>query len=239
MSVRAILAVLVSTLLVNAVWAEDAGDWVNITESSKVVWQGKRGSGHITNVDGKKNTGYRYVYQLKNKQANKYEYGQAVVLLNACKKGYGYVYYNDMEGNFTSKDGFVRFGPTVADDLGSMACTSWDNDTGKVSRRDGGDVWEMAATVKESGDEYFLKKDTVRKLTYKGKPAISALVRFHNLRDNTSTYNEDVIAAADCHEQFGTLYLLDFDGALSDKIDVALNGDSVGSNLAGALCSKL
>jgi hypothetical protein len=240
MFVKAVLAVLASILLTNTVWADDAGgDWVNITESSSTLWQGKKESGHLTNVDGKKNTGYKYVYQVEDKQTKRYEYGQAVVLLDACKNGYGYVYYNDMQGNYTGKDAFVRFGSTVADELGSMACTSWDNDTGKVSRLDKGNGWELAAEAKQSGEKYFLKTDTVHKRSYNGNPAIIALYSDNDVHSNSTTYSEYVIAASDCGRGFGTIYELDFDGALSDKFDVALNGDSVISSIAGTLCGKL
>jgi hypothetical protein len=243
MSVKAVLvvlAILASTLLPNTVWADDAGgDWVNITESSSSLWQGKKASGHITNVDGKKNAGYEYVYQVEHKETKRYEYGEAVVLLDACKRGYGYVYYNDMQGKYTGKDAFVRFGSTVADGLGTMACTSWDNGTGKVSRQDSGNGWELATEAKQSGDKFFLKTDTVRKRSYNGKPAISALYSNNDVHADSTTYSEYVIAASDCAKGFGTIYELDFDGALSSKYDVALNGNSVISSIAGTLCGKL
>jgi hypothetical protein len=60
-------------------------------------------------------------------------------------------------------------------DIGSMACTSWDNETGKSSKENVGDIWELVATSKQSGDEYHFKKDTVRKRSYNGSPAISTL----------------------------------------------------------------
>jgi hypothetical protein len=56
-----------------------------------------------------------------------------------------------------------------------MACTSWDNETGKSSKENVGDIWELVATSKQSGDEYHFKKDTVRKRSYNGSPAISTL----------------------------------------------------------------
>jgi hypothetical protein len=243
MSVKAalaVLAVLASTFLTNIVWADDAGgDWLTIAESSSSLWQGKKASGHITNVGDKKSNGYVYVYQVEDKETKRYEYGEAVVLLDACTKGYGYVYYNDMQGTYTGKDAFVRFGSTVADGLGTMACTSWDNDTGKVSRQDNANGWEPAAEAKESGEKYSLKTDTVRKRSYNGKPAITALYSDHDVHAHLTTYREYVIAASDCRRGFGTIYELDFDGALSEKHDIALNGDSVISGIADTLCGKL
>lgn len=238
MFVRTVLGALASVVLVNAAWAEEAGDWLTVAETPKTVWQGKKGSGALSNVDGKKNNGYKYLYQIRNKSQNTYKYGQAVVLLDACRKGFGYVYYNGMEGQYTGKDQFVRFGPTVADSLGTMACTSWDSDTGKVSRAENGDAWEFAAQVEKSGNKIFVKRDTLHTRSFKGKASVSILSRFDNLREKTYEYTEYVIAKTDCDRGYGTLYELNFDGNVSDKWDVALNGDSVASAVGGVVCSK-
>ncbi|VVE87656.1 hypothetical protein [Pandoraea bronchicola] len=238
MFVKTVLGALAGAALINAAWAEDGGDWVTIAETQKSLWQGKKGSGALSNVDGKKNSGYKYLYQVRNKSKNTFDYAQAVVLLDACRKGFGYVYYNGMEGQFLGKDQFVRFGPTVADNLGSTACQSWDNDTGKVSLAEKGDSWEFAAQVEKSGNKVFLKRDTLRKRAFKGKPSVSILSRFDNLREKTYEYSEFVIASADCERGYGTLYELNFDGGISDKWDIALNGDSVASVVGGVVCNK-
>ncbi|VVE68937.1 hypothetical protein PAN31117_03159 [Pandoraea anapnoica] len=238
MWVKAVLCTLASVVMMQAAHADEAGDWMTVAETPKSVWQGKRGSGSMTNVDGKKNNGYKYLYQKKNKTNNTYDYGQAVVLLEACRKGYGFVYYNGMEGQYVSKDQFVRFGPTVADNIGSMACLSWDNETGQISLAEKKDAWEFIASVKDSGNKVYLKNDTARKRTYKGKPSVSILSRFDNLRDNTFDYNEVIIASSDCERGYGTLYELNFDGGVSDKWDIALNGKSVASAVGDAVCSK-
>jgi len=243
MSVKAVLtvlAVVTNALWTNVVWADEAGEgWLYITESSGFKWQGKKESGTLTNTDGKKNNGYLYVYQVENKNTKRYEYGKAVVLLEACRKGYGYVYYNNMEDKYTGRDAFVRFGTTVADKLGSMACLSWDNSTGKASGQDNGDGWKAVAEAKQSGAKYFLKQDTVRNRSYAGKPAIAAVYGENDVRASKTTYSDYVMTASDCRKGFGTIYELDFDGTLRYKYDVALNGDSVISSIAGTLCSKL
>lgn len=240
MSRKAVLAALASALLANTVWADESGgDWVNVAETSSTLWEGKKGSGHVTMLDGKKNAGYAYVYQIKNKQKNTYEYGQVVIDLDSCRKGYGFIYYNDMQGKYTGKDTFVRFNSTVADNLGSTACLSWDSDTGKVSRQNNGDAWEAVTESDQSRYRYSLKTDTVRKRTYNGKPAISALYSDFDKTANQTTYNDYVIATSDCARGFGTIYQLDFDGKSTGKYDVALNGSSVIAVIANTLCSKI
>ncbi|MDR3399299.1 MAG: hypothetical protein P4M06_17275 [Pandoraea sp.] len=238
MFVRTVLGVLASATLIHTAQAEETGNWITIAETQKSVWQGKKGSGALSNVDGKKNNGYKFLYQIKNKSKSTYEYGQVVVLLDTCRKGFGYVYYNGMEGQFQSKDAFVRFGPTVADNLGTSACSSWDGDTGKVSLAEKDNAWEFAAEVKQSGNKVYLKSDTAHKRAFKGKPSVSILSRFDNLRENTYEYTELVIASADCERGYGTLYELNFDGGISDKWDIALNGDSVASVVGGVVCNK-
>ncbi|VVD94733.1 hypothetical protein PIN31009_01811 [Pandoraea iniqua] len=239
MSVKAVLGVLMGVAIVNTASAADSGSWITAAESPGYTWQAKKGSGGLMNVDGKKNNGYKYLYQTRNKSKGTYEYGQAFVLLESCKKGYGYVYYNGMEGQFLGKDAFVRFGPSVADNLGSLACLSWDDDTGKVSRQDNDNVWEVGSVAEKSGNRYMLKTDTVQRRSFKGKPSIAALSRKDDLSKKTFAYSEYVIAVADCQRGFGTMYELNFDGTVIDKSDVALNGDSVISGLTGALCGKL
>ncbi|MCG9082360.1 hypothetical protein [Laribacter hongkongensis] len=234
------LAVLANILLANTVWADEATeDWFNIAESSSYRWQGKIKSGSLTSINNKKNNGYVYVYQVENKQTKRYEYGKVAVFLEACRKGYGYVYYNNMRDEYTGKDAFVRFGPTIADKLGTTSCLSWDNDTGKVSGQDNGNGWELAAEASQSGSKYFLKRDTVRNRNYNGKPAIAAVHGKNDVRADTTSYSEYIIATSDCKKGFGTIYQLDFDGTLRDKSDVALNGDSVISGIASTLCGKL
>ncbi|KAF1029171.1 MAG: hypothetical protein GAK40_00621 [Burkholderia plantarii] len=144
-----------------------------------------------------------------------------------------------MQGIYTGHDAFVRFGPTVADALGTMARTSWDTATGKVSRNNTDQPWQAAATAKQSGEKYALKADTVRKRSYNGKPAITALYSDNDVQANTTYYSEYVMASADCRKGFGTIYELDFSGALKSKYDVAVNGNSVIANIADSLCSQL
>ena len=238
MFVKAVLGALTGVALVHAACAEETGDWITVAETSKSVWQGKRGSGSMANVDGKKNNGYKFLYQIKNKAQNTFNYGQAIVFLDACRKGFGYVIYNGMEGQFLSKDQFVRFGPTVADNIGTSACSSWDGETGKTSLAEKADAWEFVASIKESGNKVFLKNDTLRKRTFKGKPSLSILSRFDNIREKTYEYTEVVMASSDCERGYGTLYELNFDGGVSDKWDIALNGNSVASIMGDAVCAK-
>ncbi|MDC7707710.1 hypothetical protein [Vogesella indigofera] len=234
------LTVLANILLANTVLADEATDgWFNIAESSSHRWQGKLESGSFTNINGKKNNGYVYVYQVENKQTKSYEYGKAVVFLEACRKGYGYVYYNNMKDEYTGKDAFVRFGATIADNIGATACRSWDDGTGKVSGQDNGNGWELVAEASQSGEKYFLMRGTVRNRSYKGKSAITAVHGNNDVRAGTTTYSEYIIATADCKKGFGTIYQLDFDGTLRNKFDVALNGNSVISSIASKLCGKL
>jgi hypothetical protein len=235
------LFVLTCLLLAQGAWAAEAADerWVEIASTDKAQWLGKKGSGDVANLGKQKGNAYSYVYQVSNKKDKTYEYKQLFVELSSCKKSYGYVYYNGMDGEFLGKDGFVRFGTTVADALGSMACTSWDQKTGKVSRADQGDTWEVVASAAESGNKYALKADTVRKTAYNNKPAVAALYSYEDVKNKTVTYGEYVFPLADCKRGFGVAYSLNFDGELLYKSDIALDGDSVLSATISALCAKL
>lgn len=236
---KSLYSFLTGMLLVSPVLAEDADrNWVEVADASATQWHGKKGSGHLVNVDGKKNNAYAYVYQRKDKSKNTFQYGKVFVLLESCGRGYGYVMYNDMEGNFTGKDAFARFGSTVADMLGSMACTGWDSDTGKVSRVDGADSWELAGRSKETGDSFSLKADTVRKRRYNSNPAIAALFSYKNVKNKTTDYSEYVVPLSDCKRGFGTIYELDFDGKVIEKSNFVADGNSVISAMANTLCAK-
>ncbi len=240
MSDKAALVLLAGILSSNLAWADEAaGDWINIAETAKSVWEAKRGSGGVTGLDGKKNNAYSYVYQIGNKNKKTYEYGQIFVKLDACRKGYGYIYYNDMQGVYTGKDVFVRFGSTVGDALGSVACDAWDKDLKQVSREEKSDAWEVAAEAEKTDRKYSLKTDTVRKRPYNGKPAISALSSTFDPAANQTDYAEYVIAVSDCKRGFGTIHELDFEGAFQRKFDVVLSGNSVIASVANKLCQKL
>lgn len=231
-----------SFLLINPAWSQEKDkveqDWISITETSEYHWYAKQGSGQVADLDNAKNSAYTYVYQQKNKQKNSYSYGKVFIKLSACRNGYGYIYYNDMQGKFVNKNAFVRFGNTVADNIGSMACLSWDENTKKVSRQATDDAWELAATAKQSGANYYIKKDTARKRTYNGKPAVTALYGYEDVKAKTVSYSEYVITTADCGQGYGTIFELDFDGTLVDKNDIALSGNSVIAAVAQNLCSK-
>lgn len=228
-------------LLAQGASAAEAADerWVEIASTDKAQWLGKKGSGNVANLGKQKGNAYSYVYQVSNKKDKTFEYKQLFVELTSCKKGYGYVYYNSMEGEFLGKDAFVRFGATVADALGSMACTSWDQKTGKPSRADQGDTWEVVASAVETGNKYALKTDTVRTTVYNKKPSVAVLYSYEDVKNNTVSYGEYVFPLADCKRGFGVAYSLNFDGEQLYKTDLALDGDSVLSATISALCGKV
>ncbi|MGI4718282.1 MAG: hypothetical protein ACRYGO_15755 [Janthinobacterium lividum] len=237
---KTVLAVLAGALLSTQAMADEpAANWINVAETSKFIWEAKSGSGGVADMDGKKNIAYSYVYQNGDKEKKTYEYGQIFVKLDACRKGYGYIYYNDMQGKYTGKDAFVRFNNTVADALGSVACDAWDKDTKQVSREDKSDTWVVAAESEKTNRKYSLKTDTVRKRNYNGKPAIAALSSNYDPSTERTTYSEYVFPTAECKRGYGTIYQLDFDGAVTEKYDVVLSGSSVIANVANALCQKM
>lgn len=235
-----LMAMLACVLCASSAWAaDDKITWIEISGTSSFQYYGKRGSGDFMNVDGKKKNGYGYVYQREDKNNKTFTYGKLFVMLDSCRNGYGHVVYNDMQGNFTGKENFVRFGGTVADALGTDACANWDSTTGKVSRAEDGGKWELAAKAAQSGDEFILKTDTVRKDAYNGKPAITALLGYKSLKKNRTDYSVYAMHISDCQSGFGTLYELDFAGKQVGKSDVALDGNSVISGVANTLCAKL
>jgi hypothetical protein len=225
---------------VQGTWASETDEsWVEIINTTNSKWLAKKGSGRLTNLDKQKNNGYVYAYEVSNKKDGTSKYSQLVVKLESCKKGYGHIYYNSMDGEFTGKDGFVRFGPTVGDALGSMACTSWDQRTGKVSLENKGDTWEVVASAENSGDKYALKGDTVQKIRYNNKQAVSALYGYNDIQNNKFSYGEYVISLEDCKRGFGVVHELDFDGKLISKTDIVRDGKSMLSAMVSALCSKI
>ncbi|MGB7399955.1 hypothetical protein [Castellaniella sp.] len=237
---KSLLAILTFVLCASHAWAADEqGNWIAIAASSSVAYSAKGESGGLMNVSGKKGNAYGYVYQIENKKNKTFSYGKVFVMLDACKKGYGQVIYNDMQGKFTDAIDFVRFGGTVADGLGSVACSAWDGETGKISRAETAGRWELAAKATESGNEFVLKTDTVRKSTYSGKPAITALFGYKDLAQDTTDYGVYTIRISDCKKGFGTIYESDLKGKQVGKSDVALDGRSVISHVASALCRKL
>lgn len=240
MNKKNLLAVLACVGCTSLAWADDSkSPWVEITGSSSIQYFGKRGSGDLVNVNGKSKNAYGYVYQREDKSKKTFSYGKLFVMLDACRNGYGYVVYNDMQGNFTGQDNFVRFGGTVADGLGTEACASWDTTTGKVSRAEDGGKWELAARATQSGNEFVLKTDTFRKDVLNGKPVVTGLFGYKDVKKDRTDYNVYAMPVSDCKRGFGTIFELDFAGRQVGKSDVALDGQSMSSAVATTLCEKL
>lgn len=236
---RAVLFSIPLVLIGGSVLAdEENSDWLKIDFTDQQEWYGKKGSGSIANLGEKKNNAYSYVIQISNKKDKTHKYSKVFVELASCKKGYGYVYYNTMDGEFTGKDRFVRFGGTIADSLGSMACHSWDLATGKTSLANNGNAWEVVAVAATTGNKHSIQNNSVRKINYNNKPAVSALYSYFNVAKNTTDYSEYVISLSDCKRGYGVAYELDFDGKLRHKSDIALSGDSVLSATISAVCGK-
>ncbi|WP_417277186.1 hypothetical protein [Castellaniella sp.] len=185
---KSLLAILTFVLSASHAWAADEqGHWIAIAASSSVAYSAKGESGGLMNVSGKKGNAYGYVYQIENKKNKTFSYGKVFVMLDACKKGYGQVIYNDMQGKFTDAIDFVRFGGTVADSLGSVACSAWDGETGKISRAETAGRWELAAKATESGNEFVLKT-RVSGILWAG----------HNMRENDHGDARETQEAINC-----------------------------------------
>lgn len=151
------LALISALTLASTAWANNEDEnWFEITSTKDFKWHGQKASGSLTALDGKKDVAYRYILQETNNASRKLTYSQAAVTLTSCKQGYGYVIYNDMQGKFTGKAQYVRFGSTVTDHLGTAACYGWDLTTGKVSRASEDDNWFMTARSKDHDDEFWV-----------------------------------------------------------------------------------
>ena len=235
-----LLALVAGAVLAGPAVAQDAENnpWVAVAGTDTVQWYGKSESGQLMHVDGKKNNAYGYVYQKEDKSRKTYSYGKVFVMLEDCKKGFGHAVYNDMEGNYTGRNTFVRFGPTIADDLASMACQSWDNESGKVSREAPEQLWETVAQAAGSGNKFLLKTDSVRQRQYNKVAAVSGLYAYQRQEKNTTEYSEYVIALKACRSGMGVIHELDFEGKLVEKSDVVLDGNSVIAGVAKSLCRK-
>lgn len=233
---RALLAGILLPSVVQA--GEPAVEWIDFTESADFSWSARNNSASFIDVDGKKSAAYGYAYQKLDKKERTYAYGQVFVMLNECRNGYGHVVYNDTAGALSGKDQFVRNGSTVADDLGTMACMLWDKRSGKVSAQEKPDTWMVAAQTPQEDLKLSIKVDTIRKQNHDGKLAITALHSEYNATDRITNYGVYAFHVAACKKGMGKLYILDFDGKLTAKLDVALDGKSLGSGVASALCKK-
>lgn len=239
--IKIFLPIYIAALLApGAAFANDSNDdWVVIAEGAESLWYGKKASGHFVNVAGGKNNGYAFVYQMERTQENKVKYGKIFVEIAQCKNGYGHIVSNSMKGEFESKSAFVRFGPTIADYLGSAACDAWDRETGKVSRVNDVKSWQQVAISDDNRTKYFIKFDTIRKKTNSKVPSIAGLLSEKELDADTIKYKEVLMGLSDCRNGYGTLYIMDVEGVFEGKLDVALNGKSIASSIAGALCRKI
>lgn len=232
------LALISALTLASTAWANNEDEnWFEITSTKDFKWHGQKASGSLTALDGKKDTGYRYILQEKDNSSRKLTYRQVIVTLSSCKQGYGYVIYNNMQGEFTGRDQYVRFGPTVVDALGTTACTGWDLQTGKVSREVEDNEWILAARSAKSGNEFVVNTRTIKKTTYKSKPAISALTAFRDKKDDKTFYSVYTILQSDCKNGFGTIHEQDFNGKLIESSDVSLKGNSLIAATADVICN--
>lgn len=239
MKTKTALALLCGLLSMQHASAESTDDWIGIASTSYAEWSGQKGSGHMVSIDGKKNAGYGYIVQKKDIKKNSFEYYKAFVHTSTCAKGYGYVIYNDLDANFTGQDQFVRFGTTVSDQLGTMACRSWDEGTGKVSMQDNQQLWEFIGEATNSQIKYYATTNPVRKIAYKSKPSAALLYREYNPKADTSEYYELIVRIADCKSGYGKSYRQDFSGKEISTFDYAIGGKSVGAIQAQSVCEKI
>lgn len=123
--------------------------------------------------------------------------------------------------------------------LGTAACFSWDENTGKVSREDIAGVWELAAEATKTGNRFYLKSDTVSKRIYNRNHAITGLVGYKNVNLETTEYTEYLIKTSDCKNGYGIIYELDFNDKLIGKHDIALDGSSVIAKITSTLCANM
>lgn len=221
------------------VLANGNGDvWVPIVSTDSIEWSGKKGSAEFANLDNKKNNGVRYIYQKSDKSRGQVSYGKLIVELASCRKGYGYIYYNTLEGKFVSDAQFVRYGSSVADFLGTTACEAWDQSTGKVSFVQRDNAWVEVAVSEKTKAKWILKSDAVRKTTYNKQPAVSGLFQYVDPDKKTIDYSEYVFSQAGCRQGYGTAYERGFNGELISKTEVVLDGNSVAAAVVKAICAR-
>lgn len=220
----------------SAIAQKENSDWIPITEIEGQSWEGQKGSGFISTFNGKPKSSISYVLQKTNKRSNTYTYEKVYVEIESCKRGYGFVYYNTMEGEYKRRDQFVRFGPTVADSIGTQACSVAKEYDVIPPVANNKDTWKIVATAEKGGDSISLKSDTVRKKNFKKNQSVSALKRFYAAADDKYYYTELIYSVAGCKNGVGTAYELDFDGNLINKTDVAIKGNSIISATVNSMC---
>lgn len=226
--------------LIQSTCASETDDfWIETVQDADVRYRIKRNSGRYFDIDKQKKVGFGYDFEFLNKQAGSVEYGRVFVRIDSCKRGYGSVYFSNVGGDLIGKGEFVRFGETRSSVLGSSVCRSWETRSGTTSMKKGDGNWEVVATAEITGDKLALKKDTVRKIKYGGEQAVSVLYRFDSIKADTLSYGEYVISLEGCRRGSGVVYELDFDGKVTTKTGIVLNGQSMLSKAITALCAKI
>lgn len=220
-------------------FAQNESPWFDIASTSKFKWEGKRGSGTMTSVDGKKNAAYLYVYQKTDLKNDKIILRNMFVTPRDCQRGYGLAHHNFLNGEFDAQDNFVRNGPTVADALGTVACDSLDASNDVTSPTADSVRWSNAINSKDGQKSYHLLINSARKTTYSKQAAISVLLREENKKENTHLYYEYVVPRSHCQRGHGKSYFLDFSGKLDFDADFAREGSSINSGISDVVCTLL
>lgn len=234
------LAISASAAAMHApVFAADDADskWFKVTYSTTHEYHGKTGSGTLFNVGGKKDNAYGFVLQSTEKSTNKLTYENVFTTLDDCRRGFGFVVYNDTEGNFIRKAQFVRYGQTVTDAIGTGACSGWDHRTKVVSLPEPDKAWQEVATAVKSGGIFSAKVGSLNtKRNYKGSTYRSALIAYDH--ENKVVYSEYLIPVKACVNRIGIgkAYEVDFEGVQKDAFDFDIDGKSVGSMIANSIC---
>lgn len=220
-------------------FAADEADskWFKITNTATNEYHGKTGSGKMFNVGGKKDNAYGFVLQSTDKSTNKVAYENVFTTLDDCKRGFGFVFYNDTEGNYIRKAQFVRYGQTTTDAIGTTACSGWDHRTKVVSLAEPDKAWQEITTAVKSGGIFSAKVGSLNtKRNYKGSTYRSALIAFDH--DDKVVYSEYLIPVKACVNGIGIgkAYEVDFEGVQKDAFDFDIDGKSVGSMIANSIC---
>jgi hypothetical protein len=101
----------------------------------------------------------------------------------------------------------------------------------------GADDWHVIASSAKNDYEYSAKLSTLRIAASDAGRTITILGQEHNVRGKSSELTLWSVDESSCVQGFGELRHLQLDGRLKFSSDFAGGGGSVGSGVAGFLCS--
>lgn len=210
--------------------------WVLVEETDERLWSGKKGSLVFLKLRSKTDDAVGYIVELTEKISGNRTYRRAVVELSACANGYGYFYQYNMEGELVQTDPFFRYGDFAPSALADIACRTAENTEGRIIPKSRNMASVLVAKSEDMAAEVYLAGSVLRS-RHKEVPAFSGLMWIAHKDLSRPDYSEYFVSQSDCNQGSGMLYQYDFDRSLKYSNDFVVDGRSLISITATAICS--